>query len=175
MASEIGLARLPRVGRNRSAYTRSVRAPFQVLVIGFRTTSEGTIEYLALKRGDLEMWQPIAGGGEGGESPPQAARREALEEAGIPSSSPLFQLSTVNSIPVSAFAARDEWSPDLYVIPEYTFGIDCGEHEVVLSPEHTAFRWLFYDDATESLHWQANRVALLELSERIARGDLTPL
>ena len=152
-----------------------MRAPFQVLVIAFREGGEDIAEYLVLRRRDQGIWQGIAGGGEDNETPPQAARREAFEECGIPTLSPLYRLATVNSIPTAGFAARNSWPPDLYVIPEYTFGVDSGDHGVSLSPEHTEYRWLSYDAAQESLHWQTNCVALWELSVRIARGDLTPL
>ena len=128
-----------------------------------------------MRRRDQGVWQAIAGGGEASESPPEAARREAFEEAGVPLGRPLYQLTTVNSIPVAGFAARDSWPPDVYVIPEYTFGVACGEHDVILSPEHPEFRWLHYEDAREQLHWQGNRVALWELAERIERRDLEPL
>ncbi len=152
-----------------------MRAPFQVLVIGFRETPEFAVEYLILRRRDQGIWQAIAGGGEDEELAAEAARREAFEEAGITRARPLYRLATVNSIPVADFAARESWSPDLYVIPEYSFGIDCGDDCIVLSHEHTEYRWLAYEAARERLHWQGNRVALWELAERISTRDLTPL
>jgi dATP pyrophosphohydrolase len=79
----------------------------------------------------------------------------------------------VNSIPVAGFAARNDWPANLYVIPEYTFGISCEHHDAVtLSPEHMEFRWMPYVEANEHLHWQGNRVALWELVERLEKDDL---
>jgi dATP pyrophosphohydrolase len=151
-----------------------VRAPFQVLIFGFRRSAD-VIEYLSLRRRDLGVWQGIAGGGEGNETPQDAARREAFEEASIRPSRSLYRLATVASVPVTNFAARDHWSPDLYVIPEYTFAIDCECDPIVLSDEHTDYQWLPYDASLEALHWESNRIALWELSQRISRGDLLPL
>ena len=51
-----------------------------------------------------ECWQGIAGGAEGGEWAEQSARREMMEEAGIPIDAPLVRLDTIASIPTSHFA-----------------------------------------------------------------------
>ncbi|HEY2253948.1 MAG TPA: NUDIX domain-containing protein, partial [Planctomycetaceae bacterium] len=61
------------------------RAPFQVLVIPFRRIDGGSFVYALFRRQQATggYWQWIAGGGEDDESPLEAARREALEEAGI--------------------------------------------------------------------------------------------
>ena len=56
------------------------RAPFQVLVLPFRRTGGGGVEFAVLRRRDLGLWQGVAGGGEDGEAPGQAAVREASED-----------------------------------------------------------------------------------------------
>ena len=58
------------------------RAPFQVLIYPYRRIHEDGFEYAVFKRADEGFWQGISGGGEDGESPLEAARREAFEEAG---------------------------------------------------------------------------------------------
>lgn len=41
-----------------------MRAPFQVLVILYRVTINAALEFAALKRQDLDIWQGgVAGGG----------------------------------------------------------------------------------------------------------------
>ena len=147
------------------------RAPFQVLVIPFRRCDDGT-EYALLRRSDTGYWQWIAGGGEVGETVLESARREAYEEAGVPRSSPLCRLRATFSVPTSYFAARDRWPRDLYVIPEYCFAVDVRGTTISLSLEHTEFRWLDFESASKMLHWQTNRVALWELSQRIAHSDM---
>lgn len=149
------------------------RAPFQVLVLPFRRMPSG-FEYAIFERADLSYWQGIAGGGEEGEQPFEAARREALEEAAIPPTAPLYRLQTVNSIPVEGFAARRHWPPDLYVMPEYTFGCDATGCALVVSSEHNRFLWRPFAEASALLHWQDNRVALWELDARLRDGRLSP-
>lgn len=54
------------------------RAPFQVLVYPYRRLEGGLVNYALFRRSDAGWWQGIAGGGEGRESPEEAARREAF-------------------------------------------------------------------------------------------------
>jgi 8-oxo-dGTP pyrophosphatase MutT (NUDIX family) len=56
---------------------------FQVLVIPFKKGQDG-VKYAIFRRADLQVWQWIAGGGENGETPMNAAKREAWEETRIP-------------------------------------------------------------------------------------------
>ena len=91
---------------------------FQVLVISYRIDANGRPQYLLFKRSDLDVWQWISGGGENQETPEQTARREALEEAGIPEDTHLIRLDSMASIPAIHFADHDLWGTDVYVIPE---------------------------------------------------------
>src|SRR5918911_2084700 len=111
------------------------RAAFQVLVIPFHVDTNGELQYLLFKRADLDVWQWIAGGGEDDEEPEQAARREALEEAGIPQDARLLRLDSVASIPAIHFADRHLWGDAVYVIPEFSFGVEVQIKEVCLSGE----------------------------------------
>src|SRR5918911_3497101 len=104
------------------------RAPFQVLVIPFfRHGSDA--RFGLLRRADAGYWQWIAGGGEGDETPVQAAHREAREETGLVGE--LYGLSMMTCIPVTHFAARSAWPEDLYVIPEYAFALAARAREGV--------------------------------------------
>ena len=40
--------------------------------------------------------------------------------------------------------------------------------EIQLSPEHSEFKWLGYDEAMRVLTWETNRTALWELGQRLA-------
>ncbi|MGW3494418.1 NUDIX domain-containing protein [Streptomyces sp. NPDC001020] len=53
----------------------------------------------------MNVWQVVAGGGEAGETPQQAAVREAREELGLDQPIPLYPLQTRASIPALFFAA----------------------------------------------------------------------
>lgn len=152
------------------------RLPLQVLVIPYRYRDDLRIEYAIFKRGDHDQdcWQGVAGGVEQGESPEQAARREAMEEAGIPFKAPLIPLDAMASVPAYHFQDRDLWRPDLYVVLERAFGIHLTDDlTIVLSREHTEYRWVAYEEAVRLLKWDSNRTALWELNERLGCGDIT--
>ena len=145
------------------------RAPFQVLVIPWYLTASG-LRYAVLRRSDLDIWQFIAGGGEEGETPEEAARREAFEEGGVPLDSPLLRLDSVASIPAIHFPELQRSGTDRYVISEYTFGVEVGGSELLLSEEHAEYQWLAFQEARERLRFDSNRTALWELNERLLKS-----
>lgn len=100
-----------------------MRAPFQILVLPFRQGNRGVPEYAVLRRADSGWWQFIAGGGEGQEKPIEAAKREGFEEAGIPRESRYMPLDSRNTVPVEGVTWKFTWGEDVFVIPEYTFGV----------------------------------------------------
>jgi hypothetical protein len=104
-----------------------------------RRTAAAEFEFAVLRRADDANWQGIAGGGEGGESGVQAARREALEEAAIPPTASLYRLATNDTVPVACFRARDQWPPDLYVVPQSFFACDVTGMDVTLSESTATF------------------------------------
>ena len=146
------------------------RAPFQVLVYPYHRSRLGRWEYALFKRSDAGFWQGIAGGGEDGETPHQAAKREAYEEAGIPANSTFLPLDTVASVPVTAFKDSSLWGEDVYVIPQYGFGVLVEESPIVLSHEHIEFAWLPYKEAHHLVQYDGNKTALWELDTRL-RGQ----
>lgn len=150
------------------------RAPFQILVLPFRTLHNHEWEVALFKRSDTHYWQGIAGGGEANESPLTAARREAFEEAGIPQEYQYYRLDTIAPIPVCYFKARVNWPKNIYVIPEYSFAVEFSE-TFILSPEHVEVKWVNYHEAIELLHWETNKTALWELNERLMNSDLGTL
>jgi dATP pyrophosphohydrolase len=149
------------------------RAPFQVLVFPYHVGTESYVQYAMFLRSDeqTEFWQGIAGGGEDDECPLQAARRESFEEAGISENAHYLELQTVNSVPVTAFQNVPHWSRDLYVIPEYCFGVEVQKKDLIISNEHTEYRWLTYARAVELLRFEGNRTALWELDQRLRKRD----
>jgi dATP pyrophosphohydrolase len=144
------------------------------MVFPFRR-APASIEYAVFRRSDSLVWQCVAGGGEEAETPLRAAQREALEEAGIPTSSRYFQLRTETRVPVSCIhvSARAHWPRDLYVIPNFAFATEVEDStEIELSREHTTFIWCGFEEAHEKLRYDDNKTALWELNERIADGTL---
>lgn len=143
------------------------RAPFQVLVYPYRKNEQGQIGYALLKRSDSGYWQAVSGGGEGEESPLDAARRETHEEAGISPASDFIQLDTVESVRVTEFAGSDIWGDAVYVIPQYCFGVATVNSQIVLSHEHSEYQWLSYEEAYKLTKYDGNKTALWELDKRL--------
>jgi len=147
------------------------RAPFQVIVFPYRRTASGVFEYAVFFRRSPnygDFWQAISGGGEDDESPIEAARREANEEAGLSSDTPLIQLDSSATIPAPQ-AAGMLWGPKVLVVPEYAFGADIGDQQIVLSAEHASFRWVEYATAQSLLRFDSNKNALWELDFRLTK------
>ncbi|HEV2373033.1 MAG TPA: NUDIX domain-containing protein [Streptosporangiaceae bacterium] len=150
------------------------RAAFQVLVFPYRDSGADGLEYALFRRAEGEYWQGVAGGGEGAETPLDAARREAAEEAGIPRDADFAALDSVATIPVVNVTGDFRWGPDVLVIPEYTFGVRCDDPNLTLSGEHTGYRWFGFGDAMTALRWDSNRNALWELNHRLLHSVPRP-
>ena len=143
------------------------RVPFNVLVFPYREVGNNDFEYALLKRSDLGFWHGVAGGGEDNGTPLETARRETYEETGIPMESSFLQLDTVNSIPVTEFVVGNLWGKNVYVIPQYTFGVLADNLQIVLSKEHTEYKWLKYEQAHDMLKYDGNKTALWELDRKL--------
>lgn len=143
------------------------RAPFNVLVYPYLKTGESEFVYALLKRADAGFWQGIAGGGEDNETPLETARRETYEETGIPVDSELFQLDTIAPVPVTEFSVSHIWGEDVYVIPQYAFGVSVNNRDIVLSNEHTEYKWLNYEQAYSLVKFDDDKTALWELDRRV--------
>ena len=146
-----------------------MRAPFQVLAIPYRVV-DGKPIYCVFCRADHDQWQFISGGGEDDETPHEAVKREICEEGGV-MEAVVTALKSMAYIPAFVFPKHHlyGWPKDTYVIPEYVFAFEC-TGDIVLSHEHTAFRWLPYEEARDILKWDSNRTALYELHCRLTEG-----
>ncbi|MFZ2488880.1 MAG: NUDIX pyrophosphatase [Anaerolineae bacterium] len=143
------------------------RAPFQVLVYPYRKNSNEQIEYALMKRSNEGFWQGIAGGGEDNEKPLEAAKRETYEESGIPTTSEFIQLDTIEPVPVIEFRDSHLWGDNVYVIPQYCFGVTSQDIQIVISHEHTEYKWLSYEEAYQLIKFDGNKTALWELDKRL--------
>jgi len=142
-----------------------MRSPYQILVFPFFRDGK-TFKYCIFKRRDLGFWQGIAGGGEEGETPLESAKRESLEEAGIPKESTFIKLNSCSSIPVTAIRGFI-WGEKTLAIPEYTFGVELASPRIILSDEHFSYNWFPYYVAEKRLKWDSNKIALKELNDRL--------
>ena len=148
---------------------RVTRAPFQVLVFPYRSLRGTSFEYAVFRRADLGFWQGISGGGEDAETPLEAAKREALEEGGIPQESKYLALDSTATIPVVGIAGELLWGDDVLVVPEHCFGVEADGLEITLSHEHREFRWVRHGAAGALLKYDSNKNALWELDLRLRR------
>jgi dATP pyrophosphohydrolase len=111
------------------------RAPFQVLIFPYIKDRHGLIVYAVFRRSDGHYWQAIAGGGEKGETPQEAAVREAQEEAGIQGDCEILTLDSKACIPAIGITDEHTWG-DTHAIPEYAFTVRVDHRKLKLSNEH---------------------------------------
>ena len=147
------------------------RATFNALVFPYWFAADGQLEYAIFKRSETTggFWQAISGGGEDDETALEAAKRECLEEAGIPEASMFIALGSMVTIPVEFIFGHMRWGDDVLLVTEYSFGVHVQDHLITLSEEHTEFRWVSYESALGLLKWDSNRSALWELNYRLLK------
>jgi dATP pyrophosphohydrolase len=148
------------------------RAPFQILAFPF-IIEHGLPLYALFRRNEKTggYWQGIAGGGEGDESPLEAARREAFEEAGIDPGVHCIALDAMAMLPVVNVCGF-LWGEDRLVIPEHAFGMEAVSRSLLISGEHQEYAWHRFEEAMELLKWDSNRTALWELDQRLRRRSM---
>lgn len=129
---------------------------------------QGEYYYAVFKRNDLNVWQAIAGGGEGEETPLEAAKREAIEEASIDQNSNYLRLSSTTTIPATNIHGL-LWG-DIVMIPEITFGVELPSREIKLSDEHKEYQWLTCKEIMVLLRYDSNKSAIWELDYRLRNG-----
>ena len=147
-----------------------MRTPYQVLIFPF-VEEKGKYYYAIFKRKDLNIWQGIAGGGEGDEKPIETMRREAYEEASIDNKSRYIRLSSLTTIPAVNICGL-KWGKKIIMIPEFAFGVELTSRKLKISSEHTQYLWLSCDDAINKLKYDSNKSALWELDYRLKNGVL---
>ena len=70
----------------------------------------------------------------------------------------------------NAASTGRHWPDDLFVVPEYAFGLFVSDGTVPLSDEHIEVAWLPFCESHERLTWDSNKVALWELEQRLRNG-----
>jgi len=124
-------------------------------------------QFLVLRRSDEEtiypgLWQIVSGGIEKGEKAYEAAMREIREETGL-TVSRLFNTPLTNTFYFFTIDAVN-------FSPVFAAEVDA-DAEVVLSPEHTEYRWLEQADARELLVWPGQKQAIDVVSEYVIKDN----
>ena len=121
-----------------------------------------------LRRADTGVWQGVAGGGEGDETPSEAAVREIEEETGAIVQD-VIDLDSVEMLSVLDVAGFLRWGEDVRYIPEHAFCADVPlDTPIRLSGEHTECRWCNLEEALDMLEWESNRQAIAAAESRFA-------
>ena len=81
---------------------------------------------------------------------------------------------TISSlIPANCFKnAETIWGKKCFVVPKYAFGVKVESMSLILSHEHTEYKWLDYENAQALLKYDSNRTAMWELNRRVELGML---
>lgn len=145
-----------------------MREPYNVLVLPYRITDSGPM-FCIMLRSDMGVWQFIAGGGEDGEQPLEAAIRESYEEAGIKGKMEFHSLESMTYVPVFYFSekVREYWGKHRIVIPVHCFCLELENTAIMLSEEHTDYKWCTYSEAEKLLHFDIDKTALWELNYKL--------
>lgn len=120
----------------------------------FRETVSG-IEFLLLKRSEKQsypgLWQMVTGKTEGEEKAYQTALREIKEETGLLPVQ-LWVTPTINSF----YEPKDEY---ICLLPVFAARME-GETNVILSEEHTEYKWVDKEGTKKLLAWPGQREAV---------------
>lgn len=112
---------------------------------------EGTsYKFLILKRAKDHggFWQPITGGVREGEDQISALKRELWEETGIIEHRQIINLKYTFSFTLPRYGNLTENVYAVEVKPEV---------EVVLSEEHTEYRWLTFEESLVLIKYDSNK------------------
>ena len=111
---------------------------------------------------------------EEGEDLVTAAHRETAEEAGLAGGNPVYKLDMVSGVARTCFAASRHWPAGLYIVAKHYFAMDVTRDPalVVISREHSEFRWAPYGEAHATLRYDDDKTALWELDARLRARDL---
>jgi 8-oxo-dGTP pyrophosphatase MutT (NUDIX family) len=146
-----------------------MRRPEEVFVVVHRSGPRGR-EYLVLERAPERQgyWHLVSGALEPGEEPPEAARRELAEEAGL--AAPVVDLAKtyVYSLADEPPEVRQRFAPEVAEITVTSYAAEAPpDWEPVLDEEHVAYRWCSVEEAASLLHYPEPRDAVERADEQL--------
>ena len=121
--------------------------------------------FLLLKRAKTKMyehiWQGVAGKIEKGEKSWETAKRELQEETGLKPNK-IFIVDHVSKF----YEQKDD---RINLVP--VFGIEVNTREVVLSDEHSEYKWVTINEALDLLVWTGQKQAIKIVNDMILCND----
>jgi dATP pyrophosphohydrolase len=127
-------------------------------------TNNGLL-FLLLKRAKTKMyehiWQGVAGKIEKGEKSWEAAKRELQEETGLKPDK-MFIVDHVSKF-------YEQMDDRINLVP--VFGIEVNTQEVVLSDEHSEYKWVKIDEALDLLVWKGQKQAIKIVNDMVLCND----
>ncbi len=130
----------------------------------FRKTADG-LKFLMLRRAKTKLyehlWQGVAGKIEKGETAWQAAIRELNEETGLKPKH-MFVADHVSRF-YEAFGDR------INLVP--VFGIEVDSDNVILSEEHSEYKWVTLEEAQKHLVWNGQKKGIQVVNEMVLSND----
>jgi dATP pyrophosphohydrolase len=125
---------------------------------------DGNFEVLLLKRTPERggFWNVVNGTLELNESIVECKKRELMEEVGIQDG-----VHWNDEIYRFSFPYKD------YVIVVIVFSTEVSETQrVIINDEHTEFRWVSFDEATDMLQFDDDKKGLKICKEKLAKGEI---
>tara|TARA_Y100000748_G_scaffold136828_1_gene114782 strand:+ start:551 stop:1012 length:462 start_codon:yes stop_codon:yes gene_type:complete len=127
-------------------------------------TNDGLL-FLLLKRAKTKMyehiWQGVAGKIEKGEKSWETAKRELKEETGLKPNK-MFIVDHVSKF-------YEQIDDRINLVP--VFGIEVNKQEVILSDEHSEYKWVTIDEALDLLVWTGQKQAIKIVNNMILSKD----
>lgn len=130
----------------------------------FQRTGDG-LRFLILKRSKTKLyehlWQGVAGKIEAGETAPEAAKRELLEETGLKSKS-IFVADHVSRF-------YEGHGDRINLVP--VFGMEVDSDQVKLSLEHCEYKWVTVEEALDHLVWEGQKKGIQVVNKMVLEND----
>lgn len=127
----------------------------QINCIVFRP-EENSYKFLILKRSEDRggFWQPITGGVKEGEDQIGALKRELMEEIGVIEYRQIINLKYSFSFSLPRYGNLTE---NVYAVEVHP------NIEIVLSHEHTEYRWLDFEESLAWIKYDSNKEGFRKL------------